>query len=165
MAGACAGPLTFTRSNLRLRDPIPILDNHRRCIVSLLGCPSGAGWKRDVHDQIFEAMKAAAGRCTFTDKQRDHRRGTYRCLGIGISFGGGQQRPGNLRNGSRNTAQLDGLLNLACFKRLAGFIDREQPFSTPLAGLTPHSYYRWISELPTETSCTLQHRSDSSPPK
>lgn len=77
----------------------------------------------DVHDRIFAEMTAAATRCNFSDKQTDHRRGTYRCLGIGISFGGGQQRPGNLRNGKKNRQELERLLGLECFVRLGGFID------------------------------------------
>lgn len=117
--------MKFSQVDLALRDAIPILDNQRRCIAALLGQPYGNDWKVNVHDKIYEAMTASAKKCTFTDKQKDHRRGTYRCLGIGISFGGGQQRPGNLRNGVKNRAQLDGLLNLECFKRLAGFIDSE----------------------------------------
>ena len=81
------------------------------------------------NEAIRKHLSHKPTRCHFTAKQSDHRRGTYRCLGVGISFGGGQQRPGNLRNTKRNDAQLDGLLDLPCFRRLGGFIDSSFPFN------------------------------------
>lgn len=91
-------------------------------MVALVGQPEG--WKK-VHDEMYDALKDASKRCSFNEKQSDHRRGQYNCLGVGISFGGGQQIPGNLVNSKRNAKVLQGLLDMECFRRMAGFTDSE----------------------------------------
>jgi hypothetical protein len=36
-------------------------------------------------------MEKARGQCVFRDADMEHRRGSYPCLAVGVSYGGGQQ--------------------------------------------------------------------------
>lgn len=130
-------------------------------MVALIGQP--AGWKV-VHDEMFNALQEATHRISFNAKQTDHRRGQYGCLGVGISFGGGQQIPGNLVNTPRNSKVLQELLGLECFKRMAGFADSKSHLSSfPLNILTTST--RGLPSLATRTAPALQGGSRCNRPR
>jgi hypothetical protein len=68
-------------------------DGSKRVIAVLAGRPAGEterSWK-GVHDRAFHAMGEAEKSASFTKEQSSHRRGRYRVLATGSSFGGGQR--------------------------------------------------------------------------
>ncbi|KJA15174.1 hypothetical protein HYPSUDRAFT_149526, partial [Hypholoma sublateritium FD-334 SS-4] len=97
-----------------------VLDKYGRAIVILAGHPNDKEWD-SIQRSCHSAMLSAKTRCTFLKKAVRHRRGHYPSLSVGISFGGGQKVPGNLKHDDRNTPALQSLLNEQCFKRVAGF--------------------------------------------
>ncbi|KAJ7169284.1 hypothetical protein C8R43DRAFT_1121165 [Mycena crocata] len=78
------------------RDPKLILDSEGRIIAILLGTPDDPDWA----DIIKEAVQE---------------------LRPGVSFGGGQRRPGNLRNSRRIRRMLRRLLRSKAIRRIMGF--------------------------------------------
>ncbi|KAJ6492731.1 hypothetical protein C8R47DRAFT_975578 [Mycena vitilis] len=118
--------MLLTHSSLvDLRLSIPIVDSCGRIIAVLGGMPADVeGWKvvTDTAAQLLE-RKAADG--SFTTEQLHHRRAQepYPSLSRGISHGGGQTEPGELRHSATNMRLTDELLRDASFQRLAGFAD------------------------------------------
>ncbi|KAG2127459.1 uncharacterized protein EDB93DRAFT_1096547 [Suillus bovinus] len=106
--------LTYARS------PKTLLDKNRRVIVVLAGQPQDDGWQLTT-SQACAAMEIARERCTFKLSDTHHRRGFYPCLGVGVSYGGGQQEPDNLQHSNRNQEELRALLSEPTIQRLAGF--------------------------------------------
>jgi hypothetical protein len=70
--------------------PRVLLDKNRRVIGILAGRPKGSGWD-EVVKEANDAMENAKERCTFQSSDMDHRRGSYSCLAVGVSHGGGRQ--------------------------------------------------------------------------
>lgn len=111
------------------RVSIPILDQKRRVIAVLVGCPgNGVGhsgvtreWQR-LNELACQALEDARSKLTFSSKEKVHRRGRFPALGVGISHGSGQTRPGNLHHSSHNMAILQQLLANEAFIRLSGFV-------------------------------------------
>ncbi|KAJ6457576.1 hypothetical protein DFH09DRAFT_1254380 [Mycena vulgaris] len=101
-----------------------ILDIHGRIIAILLGRPEDPDWANVVRDAV-KAMNQArrAGRKSgaFRRKDTSHRRGDYAVLSTGVSFGGGQKRPGNLVNSPKRQKIINYLLRNKSLRRLAGF--------------------------------------------
>ncbi|KAJ6470721.1 hypothetical protein DFH09DRAFT_954632, partial [Mycena vulgaris] len=101
-----------------------ILDIHGRIIAILLGRPEDSDWDNVVRDAV-KAMNRArrAGRKSgaFRRKDTSHRRGNYAVLSTGVSFGGGQKRPGNLVNSPKRQKIINYLLRNKSLRRLAGF--------------------------------------------
>ncbi|KAJ6522122.1 hypothetical protein DFH09DRAFT_938563, partial [Mycena vulgaris] len=101
-----------------------ILDAHGRIIAILLGRPEDPDWDDVVRDAV-KAMNRArrAGRASgaFRRKDINHRRGRYALLSTGVSFGGGQKRPGNLVNSPKRQKIINYLLRNKSLRRLAGF--------------------------------------------
>ncbi|KAF9472382.1 hypothetical protein BDN70DRAFT_938228 [Pholiota conissans] len=88
---------------------------------ALAGMPNG--WQ-GVHDAAARAMRIA--RVLLWDvaaKYQSHRRGHYLALSCGISHGGGQVRPSNLRWSKAVAKVLSFLLQDAAFQRISGFAD------------------------------------------
>ncbi|RDB23198.1 hypothetical protein Hypma_009706 [Hypsizygus marmoreus] len=99
---------------------IPIVDSAGRVIALLAGHPDDASWPK-VAAEAASKIESTRGRCWFPKKRRRHRRGRFAVLSFGVSFGGGQTRPCNLKNSKRNRKVLDELISHDAFKRLAGF--------------------------------------------
>ncbi|KAJ7429961.1 hypothetical protein B0H11DRAFT_1765935, partial [Mycena galericulata] len=104
--------------------PKLIVDVHGRIIAILLGRPEDDGWDNVVAD-AFQAMDRVrrAGRRSGAFRARDsvHRRGRFTLLASGVSFGGGQSRPGNLVNSRKRQKLINYLLANKSIGRLAGF--------------------------------------------
>ncbi|KJA18009.1 hypothetical protein HYPSUDRAFT_145652, partial [Hypholoma sublateritium FD-334 SS-4] len=97
-----------------------IVDRDGRVIAVLAGHPNDVDWgtvQRTAHSAILSAKT----RTRFMKKATRHRRGDYPAAAVGISFGGGQKSPGNLRHEERNAAELNGLLKHDSIRRIAGF--------------------------------------------
>ena len=100
--------------------PIALVDRDGRVVVMLAGRPAGDSW--------VEAVKTAttmllAMRVEFAKRGENtsHRRGKYAFIGTGVSFGGGQTFPSNLKNASWKQEILDKLVSCKAFRRIAGF--------------------------------------------
>ncbi|KAJ7471582.1 hypothetical protein B0H11DRAFT_1729863, partial [Mycena galericulata] len=120
-----------------------IVDVDGRIIAVLLGTPDDPDWP----NVIKEAAKAMA-RARRRARQHGwcpsaHRRGRYLALTAGVSFGGGQRRPGNLVNSRFRRRLLRRLLRNKAIQRIAGFQ------SSGLAMYAPklYRYYRRILKL------------------
>ncbi|KAJ7198440.1 hypothetical protein C8J57DRAFT_1635380 [Mycena rebaudengoi] len=105
------------------KDPKLVLDVHGRIIVILIGTPEDPDWDKVIKDAI-KAMKRArrhgARRGLFKTGDMHHRRGRYLPLHSGVSFGGGQQRPGNLVHGKEYRCIVKHLLKNKSIRRIAG---------------------------------------------
>ncbi|RDB24456.1 hypothetical protein Hypma_008438 [Hypsizygus marmoreus] len=104
--------------------PTPLLDAEGRVICNLAGQPKGDEWKREVVDSCASTIKHASRHCDFKPPVKEARRGRFAAAAIGISFGGGQKRPGNLRNSASQRRALEEIHQSTCFRRLAGFASK-----------------------------------------
>ncbi|KAJ7510737.1 hypothetical protein B0H11DRAFT_1701179 [Mycena galericulata] len=125
-------------------DPKLIVDAEGRIIAVLLGAPEDPDWDNVVN----EALKAMHGWYP-----SPHRRGLYLPLTTGVSFGGGQKRPGNLVNCRLYRRLIRSLLRNKAIQRLAGFQ------SSGLAMYVPklYRYYRRILKALFEQNPELVH--------
>ncbi|KAJ7733635.1 hypothetical protein B0H16DRAFT_1328095 [Mycena metata] len=104
-------------------DPKLIVDSEGRIIAILLGTPEDPDWEEVIRD----AVKAMARARRIARQQGAfragsvHRRGRYLPLTSGTSFGGGQKRPGNLRNSRLFRHLIQILLQNRSIRRIAGF--------------------------------------------
>ncbi|KAI0038561.1 hypothetical protein FA95DRAFT_1505391, partial [Auriscalpium vulgare] len=105
-----------------------ILDVEDRIIAVLLGKPDeGEGrdpqktWDAAVQRlaEKFEAARTKEGR-TFPVKQESHRRGHYTAAAFGVSYGGGQKRPGNLCMSDDHTDMVAEFREDEDLRRVAG---------------------------------------------
>ncbi|KAJ6524637.1 hypothetical protein DFH09DRAFT_1286332 [Mycena vulgaris] len=106
------------------RSPKLILDAHGRIIAILLGRPEDPDWDDVVRDAIKamnRARRAGFASGAFRARDTKHRRGSYAVLSTGVSFGGGQKRPGNLVNSAKRQKIINYLLRNKSLRRLAGF--------------------------------------------
>jgi hypothetical protein len=92
--------------------------------VLLAGRPRDPAWS-EVEKNASDAFREAGPQCEFSPEELEHRRGHFPALKAGVSYGGGQGRPGNLKNTARNAAVLASLLATVSFIRLAGFAESE----------------------------------------
>ncbi|KAJ7148077.1 hypothetical protein C8R43DRAFT_889161 [Mycena crocata] len=103
-------------------DPKLILDSEGRIIAVLLGTPDDADWAdvvREAYDELRHARRYAQRHGLWSRTR--HRRGWYFSITAGASFGGGQRRPGNLRNNRRIRRLLRRLLRNRAIRRIMGF--------------------------------------------
>ncbi|KAI0644163.1 hypothetical protein C8Q79DRAFT_1002104 [Trametes meyenii] len=91
-----------------------------RVVGGFPGRPEDPSWDSVVADATT-AMQKAAGSCKFKDEQVKHRRGNYPALDAGVSYGGGQQVPTNLKHTKKNGRALQELRSHPAMVRLAGF--------------------------------------------
>ncbi|KAK7046255.1 hypothetical protein R3P38DRAFT_2507398 [Favolaschia claudopus] len=106
------------------RRPLLILDRHGRIIVVFVGGPDDPDWASVAAD-AGEALKRAreAGILTnaFPDDANLHRRGRFYSLRSGVSHGGGQPSPQNVRIEPRQQPLVESLLNNKSVRRICGF--------------------------------------------
>jgi hypothetical protein len=99
---------------------MPILDRQGRLVGILAGRPDDEFWPKLSRDGA-EELEEARGRCKVSAKGHRHRRGQYVALQCGVSHGGGQTKPGNLRNDSPNDEIVADLNSKEPFRRMSGF--------------------------------------------
>ncbi|KAJ7101231.1 hypothetical protein B0H15DRAFT_769360 [Mycena belliarum] len=110
--------------SLSSRSPKLILDAHGRIIAILLGRPEDPDWDAvvdDAHRAMRRAYRAGLASDAFRAKDVKHRRGDFAVLASGVSFGGGQKRPGNLVHSIKQQKLINYLLRNKSIRRLAGF--------------------------------------------
>ncbi|KAJ7167289.1 hypothetical protein C8R43DRAFT_877332 [Mycena crocata] len=103
-------------------DPKLILDCEGRIIAVLLGTPDDPDWEdviKEASDELRYARRYAKHHGLWSHMR--HRRGWYFSITAGVSFGGGQRRPGNLRNNRRIRRLLRRLLRNKAIRRIMGF--------------------------------------------
>lgn len=98
-------------------------------IAVLIGRPNDANWDQ-IHASAAEALESARASCSFPPEDAVHRRGAYAAIARGISYGGGQLRPGNLANSPRNRRVVDALASHQSFVRIAGFASGKPQYHT-----------------------------------
>ncbi|KAK7451708.1 hypothetical protein VKT23_012387 [Stygiomarasmius scandens] len=109
----------------------PIVDKNGTVFALLAGRPDNdVMWDHCIQAAVKE-LKHARRQGHFTDKQKEHRRGGFPALTAGISFGGGQTEPGNLKHNIANSKVITDLSNHWAFKRLSGFVNGEEGCSPP----------------------------------
>ncbi|KAL1740387.1 hypothetical protein HDZ31DRAFT_67989 [Schizophyllum fasciatum] len=88
-------------------------------------------------DHLGDAIEGQRLRATFSKDAREHRRGRFGAQAYGISHGGGQLRPANLKHSARMTLVLMYLVSLPAMVRVAHFA------SSVFATWAPevHEYY------------------------
>ncbi|KAJ7828190.1 hypothetical protein B0H13DRAFT_1656422 [Mycena leptocephala] len=106
------------------RRPLLILDRDGRIIVVFVGAPEDPEWP-SVVAKACEAMRKAREEGLFTKAfaagEDLHRRGRYFTVGGGVSFGGGQKRPGNIVNSPLKRRLFMGLVKNKYIRRVCGF--------------------------------------------
>ncbi|KAJ6452189.1 hypothetical protein C8R47DRAFT_998163 [Mycena vitilis] len=105
------------------RDPKLIVDAEGRVIAILLGTPEDPEWPGVIKDAV-KAMARARARAQRYGVWRHgtvQRRGRFFSITTGASFGGGQRKPGNLRNTRFIRRLVRRLLRRKSIRRIAGF--------------------------------------------
>ncbi|KAJ7112825.1 hypothetical protein C8R43DRAFT_903493, partial [Mycena crocata] len=99
-----------------------IVDAAGRIIAVLLGTPDDPDWA-DVIKEAARELRRARRYATHHGlwSRAPHRRGRYFSVTAGVSFGGGQHRPGNLRNNRRIRRLLRRLLRSKAIRRIMAF--------------------------------------------
>ncbi|KAJ7144739.1 hypothetical protein C8R43DRAFT_891310 [Mycena crocata] len=102
---------------------MPIVDSKGRIIAVLGGMPADVDDWKLVADAAAALLEKHVQDGSFSADELNHRRAQepYPSLSVGISHGGGQTEPGELRNNVANTILSAYLLRQECFQRLAGF--------------------------------------------
>ncbi|KAJ7660090.1 hypothetical protein DFH06DRAFT_989193 [Mycena polygramma] len=98
----------------------PLVDKEGRVIAVLGGRPNDPQYLR-LTEEAAEHMEDARTELNFRADQTKGRRGAFSSASAGISFGGGQQVPGNLVLPTPTAALFQRLFALECFFRMAGF--------------------------------------------
>ncbi|KAH7918686.1 hypothetical protein BV22DRAFT_993901, partial [Leucogyrophana mollusca] len=102
------------------RTPHVIVDAEDRILAVLAGRPDDPTWD-DVVEDATKALHEAGLAAKIPVKKRRHRRGEYPALAAGVSYGGGQTVPRNLKNSTCNEAVVARLLANKSIQRIAGF--------------------------------------------
>ncbi|KAF9462997.1 hypothetical protein BDZ94DRAFT_1259834 [Collybia nuda] len=126
------------------RTPYTFTDDSARSMVTLVGCPCDESWSSAVVGAsrlMGDVRSWGEGRGAFTAAQSDHRRGHFVALACGVSYGGGQQAPGNLVHSKARRMLLDTLLDDHNIQRLAGFQ------SSAFAYYVPKLYRHYATSL------------------
>lgn len=110
--------------------PTAILDSKRRIVAMLTGRPMDTDWD-NVIKQAVEALEEAGRSVRWTWEDINHRRGFFAALTTGVSYGGGQTIPANLRNSKSRQKTIDGLLRHPSFLRIAGWGSSQFAFWFP----------------------------------
>ncbi|KAJ6619068.1 hypothetical protein B0H10DRAFT_1196856 [Mycena sp. CBHHK59/15] len=126
------------------RSPKLIVDGRGRIVAILIGRPEDADWDEVVKDALKEMHRARRRGMrwgVFKSAHRTHRRGTFFPLTDGVSFGGGQKRPGNLAHSRLRRCIIRRLLANLSIRRWAGFQ------SSALATYAPKLYRYYCTIL------------------
>jgi hypothetical protein len=86
------------------------------------GQPVGQKWRKSM-STLAEYIEGARLQCSFAPKDLDHRRGPSPALAVGVSFGGGQPKPGNLAHNRPNRKVLQNLVRHPSVIRTSNFVN------------------------------------------
>ncbi|PPR04400.1 hypothetical protein CVT24_013209 [Panaeolus cyanescens] len=127
-------------------------DHLEQCLKSDRGT---SDWMLNVHDQAFDAIKELrdSGQLNLPGKYFEHRRGTFPCIPVGISHGGGQPYPRRLTYEKKTSELLDNLIRKPCFQRISGFTN--SLFRTYIPRL--YNYYETTLDKLVKWSLTTPH--------
>ncbi|KAH9848498.1 hypothetical protein C2E23DRAFT_739360 [Lenzites betulinus] len=105
---------------MSFREPRPLLDKHGRIFAVLAGSPYHDDWKNVVREAqgLYEDARRQFGT---NDEDYKHRRGYYPAVGAGLSYGGGQQFPKNLKITGVERDIANTLLRSTAVRRIANF--------------------------------------------
>ncbi|KAJ6532935.1 hypothetical protein DFH09DRAFT_932987 [Mycena vulgaris] len=115
--------------------PRPLIDSEGRIIAVLAGQPDRAEY-RAAAIAAFHAIRDAGQEARFPSAMREHRRGLFAAINVGLSYGKGQKVPCWLDN-KEYTPIADKLLANRSIGRLAGFAD------AAFALWAPRLYHRY----------------------
>ncbi|PPR02782.1 hypothetical protein CVT26_009393 [Gymnopilus dilepis] len=117
-----------------------VTDAKGRNVAFLAGQPKAEEWPL-LMQSAAEALEIRRPRLSIPKEEQNHRRGTFPAVRCGVSHGGGSTRPGNLTNNKENTAVVEELCGMECFKRLAGFA------TSVMAANVPKLYHYYVERL------------------
>lgn len=109
--------------------PTLLIDEDREVCSVLGGFPGLPEVWKGVRAEANDAV-AEAGKSLRFSKHGD-RRGPFRTIAVGVSYGGGQKRPGKLRHSRHNERVLARLMANPAIKRIAGFASSVFAFFAP----------------------------------
>ncbi|KAJ7434845.1 hypothetical protein B0H11DRAFT_1756848 [Mycena galericulata] len=98
----------------------PLIDAKRRVFACLSGRPRPNEAGHDTYDEAIRAATDAFARAS-PNARGDGRRGAFVAVSTGVSYGGGQLRPGNLLNSTVNAAICTALVAHWAIRRIVGF--------------------------------------------
>nr|VWO94421.1 Mitogen activated protein kinase kinase [Ganoderma boninense] len=120
---------------------IPILSADEHVLSSLVGRPDDENWDKEVNVAISDLFEEFRGVYHLQAKEKVHRRAgagsSFPAVSVGISYGGGQQRVGNLAHSPHNRAALSALLRSTPLLRIANFAD----FALRMTAPDLHDFY------------------------
>ncbi|KAJ7866708.1 hypothetical protein B0H13DRAFT_1636504 [Mycena leptocephala] len=116
--------------------PCPLLDKHGRIIAVLAGRPNRDAYLASA-TAAFHAIRSAGLGAQFPAALRQHRRGLFAAINVGLFYGKGQAAPCWLNN-KEYTPLVDGLLANGDVRRLACFADQAFALWAPRL----YKYYR-----------------------
>ncbi|KAJ6494504.1 hypothetical protein C8R45DRAFT_1135363, partial [Mycena sanguinolenta] len=106
------------------RNPLLILDRDRRIIAVFVGAPEDSESQfvaGEAAKALEEARQEGLRTGAFAVSDDLHRRGRFLTLKGGVSHGGGQKRPGNIVNPSRQLRLFNTLIANKYIRRICGF--------------------------------------------
>ncbi|KAG2338171.1 hypothetical protein BDR05DRAFT_1004414 [Suillus weaverae] len=109
------------------RSPQTLLDKNGRVIGILASQPQDDGWELTI-SQACTAMENVWEHCILKLSDIHHWRGLYSCLAAAVSYGGGQQQPGNLQNLKANQDELRALLSEPAIQTLKDMVSLGSSF-------------------------------------
>ncbi|KAG5640461.1 hypothetical protein DXG03_008580, partial [Asterophora parasitica] len=118
-----------------------------RGIVFMVGKSNDDSWSGVIaaaDELIMNARIHGEREGLFKPEQVEHRRGKFVALAAGVSYGGGQTKPGNLKHPDKVRDLLDSILGDSNIKRIAGFQSSERLASILLSAdrhLGAFAYY------------------------
>ncbi|KAG6848471.1 hypothetical protein H0H93_016713 [Arthromyces matolae] len=138
--------ITGPGMNLRLikcRDhrPRPFVDHSGRVIALWAGFPSDSSWNKDMA-RMATLLDDLRRRGTFSNKQKNHSRGTYTLTGVGYAHGGGRTVPSDINPPWGVNYQLvTEMVKDPVFERLAKFL------SNVFACWAPRLYQYYLDNM------------------
>ncbi|KIK70573.1 hypothetical protein GYMLUDRAFT_51815 [Collybiopsis luxurians FD-317 M1] len=98
------------------------VNNHLMVLVAGYPCKLEE-WQSEVMLPLENAIKKGGKMISFAAKQTHHARGHFPALAVGVSHGGGQQRPGNCALSPCAHSFMDQLLKLPAMQCASGFMN------------------------------------------
>lgn len=131
---------------------MPILDTEGRIVAILAGCPNDKSWP-ELSRHAAKLLEQTRVSCNMQEEK--HRRGMFSSLRGGVSHGGGQKMPMNLKNRARHQEILADLNGSDSFRRISGFTNSMSPSPPPSSFFTQPNHPRCFHELDAQSSSIL----------